>query len=618
MKKTVWIFITLLSLVLAFFLFNHNNSPVIRADSPPSTIELTIPDFTVKNLNGKDTVTIPDGSLLSIVDKPYVPFIQKRFTYSAYFSIQNVTLVERSQIKEGKGLHIPNFKFEIDQPGIVPKVPDAEQKDWFPDKDFEWEIDEKPDGSKMLLVSIYPFFYNAKTTEYKYIQHYKLNVEFITTLLQIKAFKPDKDVFELSEPATFTADLYYQDNKPANLIANMLITDLEKKAVDQVPMVDLSGLEGETTNLTVEWKNDKKLAGTFYGRLEIRDLEEHLIDFKQVTFRVGRPDIQLMDFVVRKKQIQPNDTVLIFLEMKSKSNTVTDVRLLIRVLDQEKEIKRFERKYQKVKLNDLLVINENWKTIELVKGKKYFVIACAYYDSESSLAFTDYISTNTPPDAERDWNPEDGIVGEDITFDASKSTDIDGEIVKYTWNFGDNMTGFGKITTHRYNVPGTYKVKLSVMDNAGDISDIVRDIKVIARNGSATEKIIIRLYIGQKTYYINDIKKEMDTEPIIFQGRTLLPIRYVAEAIGATVGWVQAEQKATIVLKETNIELWIGKNSAKVNGEYKLIDASNPEVKPIVVPPGRTMLPIRFVAETLGCQVDWNQSTKEVNITYPK
>ena len=131
------------------------------------------------------------------------------------------------------------------------------------------------------------------------------------------------------------------------------------------------------------------------------------------------------------------------------------------------------------------------------------------------------------------------------------------------------------------------------------------------------EQIIIRLYIGKTYYYVNDELLEMDVAPIIREGRTLLPIRYVAEALGAEVGWNGKEQKVTITFKGTTIELWIGKNTARVNGEYKLIDPTNPNVKPIIIPPGRTMLPIRFIAENLGCRVDWDPKLREVKITYP-
>uniref|UniRef100_A0A7C4Y3W3 Copper amine oxidase N-terminal domain-containing protein n=1 Tax=Caldisericum exile TaxID=693075 RepID=A0A7C4Y3W3_9BACT len=105
---------------------------------------------------------------------------------------------------------------------------------------------------------------------------------------------------------------------------------------------------------------------------------------------------------------------------------------------------------------------------------------------------------------------------------------------------------------------------------------------------------------------------------MIRENRTLLPIRAIIEALGGTIDWDAKEQKVTINFKGTNIQLWIGKNTALVNGEYKLIDPKNPEVKPIIIPPGRTMLPIRFIAENLGCLVEWNETLKEVKITYPK
>lgn len=616
--KKIGILITIVSLILAFFWINRV-SPILRADSPPPTIELTLPDFTVKTLSGKDTVTIPDGLLLSIVDKPYVPFIQKRFTYSANFSIQNVILVDRSQIKEGKGLNIPNFKFELDQEGKVPKVPEGEQKDWFPEKDFEWEIDEKPDGSKMLLVTIYPFYYNAKTTEYKYVQHYLFKVEFISTLLQVKQFNPDKEVFDLGESATFTAGLYYQDNQPTNVIANVVITDLEKKEVDLLPMIDLSELEGENANLPIVWENEKNISGTFCARLEIRDYEGRLVDFKQTTFRVGRPKLTLTELTTSSKKVNPGDVLSLSLKVQNSSKIPVDGRVLIKISEPGNEIKRFEKAFKALKYSDSISIQESWKTLELKKGMIYTITGIAYYESEATTPIVLTLSTNQPPMSNVTINPSILETGKEITFDASKSSDPDGEIVSFHWNFGDNLTGLGSIVKHLYNLAGTYQITLTLTDNAGEKTYFTRDIKVNAPSGEVIpDKIIIKLYIGQKSYYVNDVKKEMDTEPIIFQGRTLLPIRYVAEALGATVGWVQVEQKATINFKETSIELWISKNSAKVNGEYKLIDASNPEVKPIVVPPGRTMLPIRFVAETLGCQVDWNPTKKEIKITYPR
>ena len=61
----------------------------------------------------------------------------------------------------------------------------------------------------------------------------------------------------------------------------------------------------------------------------------------------------------------------------------------------------------------------------------------------------------------------------------------------------------------------------------------------------------------------------------------------------------------------TVLELWIGNNTAKINGIDMMIDPENPNVKPVIVPPGRTMLPLRFLGESLGCEVSWIQKTQE-------
>jgi len=105
--------------------------------------------------------------------------------------------------------------------------------------------------------------------------------------------------------------------------------------------------------------------------------------------------------------------------------------------------------------------------------------------------------------------------------------------------------------------------------------------------------------------------------PIIRENRTFLPIRYVAEPLGASLAWDGAQQKATITFQGKVIELWIGSNAARVDGKLVSIDSGNPNVKPLIVPPGRTMLPLRFVSENLGCQVDWNSSSQQITVTYP-
>ncbi len=128
---------------------------------------------------------------------------------------------------------------------------------------------------------------------------------------------------------------------------------------------------------------------------------------------------------------------------------------------------------------------------------------------------------------------------------------------------------------------------------------------------------VIVLRIGQETFTVNDSTRTLDSPPIIKNNRTLLPIRAVVEALGGTVGWDATERKVTVTLGSTTLELWIGKSIAKVNGVNTPIDPANSKVVPEIIN-SRTMLPLRFVTENLGCDVQWDGTTKTITITYPK
>ncbi|GAH14381.1 unnamed protein product, partial [marine sediment metagenome] len=76
---------------------------------------------------------------------------------------------------------------------------------------------------------------------------------------------------------------------------------------------------------------------------------------------------------------------------------------------------------------------------------------------------------NIPPTADASAGETyQGSVGKEITFNGSNSSDLDGTITEWFWDFGDGTNGTGEITSHNYSTPGTYNVTLTVTDNKGD------------------------------------------------------------------------------------------------------------------------------------------------------
>lgn len=101
-----------------------------------------------------------------------------------------------------------------------------------------------------------------------------------------------------------------------------------------------------------------------------------------------------------------------------------------------------------------------------------------------------------------------------------------------------------------------------------------------------------------------------DQSPVVQNERTLVPVLFVAEALGYDVTWNQADNSA--VIDDGKIVLYIGTNTAKIGGKTVTLD-----VKPTVIQ-NRTMVPLRVVAETLDCSVDWIAETKTVLVNAKK
>ncbi len=120
-------------------------------------------------------------------------------------------------------------------------------------------------------------------------------------------------------------------------------------------------------------------------------------------------------------------------------------------------------------------------------------------------------------------------------------------------------------------------------------------------SSALSEQLFITVKINGQPIFV-------DTNPYIRQGRTFVPIRFVAEAFNMEVDWIQDEKKAILKNDTTTIEMRIDSNTLLVNNEELQMGVCVEGVD------GRTMVPIRYFAEILEFTVVWDDLTCSVDL----
>jgi hypothetical protein len=148
--------------------------------------------------------------------------------------------------------------------------------------------------------------------------------------------------------------------------------------------------------------------------------------------------------------------------------------------------------------------------------------------------------------------------------------------------------------------------KLSIETNGGNL-ELPITANVIGKT--------IKMTIGSASFQVTTDKQFAITStrsPEIVSGRTYVPLRATGDIFNAKIDWDSTAKKVTFTMDGKTIELWIGKTTATVDG----VDV--PLSSPPIILKNSTYVPIRFVSEQMGSNVEWDGEQKIVTITYPK
>ena len=187
-----------------------------------------------------------------------------------------------------------------------------------------------------------------------------------------------------------------------------------------------------------------------------------------------------------------------------------------------------------------------------------------------------------------------------------------------------NLIDENEITKTIFQNVQLHTGKQMMIDTVGVASDSNMKLFLLDDSGLPTAEVMSDGFETpiENNYFSNQINVTVngqkvdfpDVQPIILNHRTYVPVRFVAENMEADVEWFDEGQKAMLTLSGVLLELTIGSKQLMRYENENIVSSIQMDVEPLLID-GRTMLPIRFVAEDFGYSVEWIEDTQTVQIT---
>jgi hypothetical protein len=131
---------------------------------------------------------------------------------------------------------------------------------------------------------------------------------------------------------------------------------------------------------------------------------------------------------------------------------------------------------------------------------------------------------------------------------------------------------------------------------------------VPAPNPGTKVRRTVRLVVDNSEALVDGKPVRLDVPPTVIDNRTVVPLRFVADALGAELKWDGAERKIILTGSHT-VVLWVDKTRAQIDGKETELD-----VAPTIIN-GRTMVPLRFASTNLGADLTWNAADRSIELS---
>jgi len=297
------------------------------------------------------------------------------------------------------------------------------------------------------------------------------------------------------------------------------------------------------------------------------EAEEDWIKINTSTFIIGSESEKELSVSINSKSITSPGYMTSFVTLSNKNASI-EIPVTVNVKSNPPILVWIKENAEQKEISGEITIGKNYEVTLTLKNEGYGVCQLKAFLEQKESPIRLFVKTNT---LKRDETT-------DITL---------------------------KLDSSKITEPGKVSNTLIIESNGGNLS-IPIQIQVKPK-----KEVVIVLTIGFMYAYINDEPMKLDAPPYIKKGSTMVPLRFISEAMKAEVTWENiGKGRILIEMKELIIQLDIGSNSAWINGKLITLTAA-PEIVQ-----SRTFVPLRFISEAMEAQIEWESSAQKITIRF--
>jgi hypothetical protein len=373
--------------------------------TPPTTLTVTVPDYVVTPRgDGYVDVDIPGGELIQQRDEYRIPYWSVSIDYPQGQRVQDVILTDRSGLEITSGLPITTVQMNIACP--APTCPQRQESsiegqdgspddDWTPNlqRVYEWSVLDNPDGSSVLVIEMFPFYYQPLTQQAQFYKQFAFDIETTTSTVAIDLLALDKVAYDPGEGVSITLSLNSTES-PQDVLVETTVRDRSSgEVVDGLALRNLHDLSGDAS-YALAWDSSGFETGNYYVEVALRDSEDNVLDRATKDFRLGIISGEITSLTATPSPFKVGDTVhtsLVFRNTGSVPLTGTAF-IEVQTADGQTSVATFTHAVENLAPDSTVNLDDAWDTSGATEDA-YQVTGYVLYESRSTAVESVNLST---------------------------------------------------------------------------------------------------------------------------------------------------------------------------------------------------------------------------------